>query len=505
MALSEKLSDVIYNDIEGKIRALVDTELGDHLADYATVGDLDSAEEDLNEHLASVHYEMALRDRSPYEVVNAWVEGITPDGNPENPIDERLQELTHKGNVCVFFPPGEYYIDSYEVQADNVELHGFNAVLKSTPEKRVKRIISMDEKQNHFTFKGFVLDAGDELGPSVRMWGKNWRLEDIVLRGDWGVRKARGEDGYPDLMRRDLDGVSVFNLCVSDENGDGYIKDVYAPSGIPVDARDNRRFVYIHNKGDRSHYGTMHVERLYAENWAENVWYGTYALGPVNFTDCYFKNCPIGIRVANSTFTRCTVIKDGPSPGQRESLVGPNSWNRVRGMWFQGGDSGWDPARNSTVVVDDCDFWFEEYEGHDSKNDLAAPILLGPPSSKTRITNTRIYNNQSRWPAILLDARKWAYHPNRIPNLELELEDVHITHNGDKPAIGLNRPRDEITFDSVRTSGAIKSAQVCSEDWFGREFNQGDYVNAEPEQASKDLRMRPLPGDGVTPNARDMV
>lgn len=383
------------------------------------------------------------------------------DSSGSEPIDDALSDAIEDG-ATVEFPPGTYRVEKIATDHDDLHLVGTNATL--VPTDRAECVSLLDATGDGFVFDGFELDFREvSYPPRIDVQGDDWRFSNVVVRGYCGTN---GKD-------MDIHGVSFMRPVVKSEDATGIVEDVYLHEGSgPPGERSNRRAFLVKNR----HRGHLKLNRVWAEQWGENTFYGNDVQGTVTIQNCFFRNTNVGLRVGgDSEIRNCTFVKDGKPPKQ-----GWSGGMRSCGVIVEGDDQDAYPGR---VTVTDCDFSFTH--SHESTD---SPVVANAPTQEVVVSNCRVRYDGNRSDAVEIHC------DDRLE--QLTLENLHVTNNSDdRAAVGVyGKPGEYGTVSGV--IGGSNAADRGGYVYDNFELGSPNPPNADPPLASP-------PAVGQTPNGRE--
>jgi len=356
--------------------------------------------------------------------INVTEAGADPSG--ETPIDSVLSDIV-SDDASIYFPPGEYKLGQLSGRFQNLTLSGNNATILPEDRSSLWKLLDLQGPGN--IIDGFVFDYREaELPPEIRITGPDgWAFKNCTFRG---------------IQQTNLPHRGGFALlpAVTIEDGSGLVQNVYLHEGsAPPDGGDTRGGIWF----GPSNKGTLRIDGVWMESWAENTIYGHNSPGKVIIENSFFRNSNVaGTRIGGNTILRNnTYVKTGPVPRQTHP---ERSGQLMRGVWITGGGRPY--GSNGSVLITDCDFVFLDENHGDASIQLRDPIE-GPLTIK----NCRIRQDFDQ--AIAIDASS-----------PVSIENVQISGKTTAPAIKINS---EATIRNI--SGTVATAGSVS--------NRSDVIN----------------------------
>lgn len=305
--------------------------------------------------------------QTTYDIVEM---GADPRGL--KPIDALLERLAGP-NTRITFPQGIYRLNnSFKSYADGLELVGDGAILFPQRGDAFGLLLG----GNGATLSGFFIEQAHLRAPfCIAMRADNWLLEDIRYCGRLDG-KAVDPSGY-----------TYVRPAVQDPAGTGTIRNLYLPDGsnAPGEASLTKGIWAGPNVK-----GTLHIDGLWAESFAENTVYTSNIPGKLVVENAYIRNSNVaGLRVGgNSVIRNCAFIHDGPVPIQEWS-----GGSIQRGIWTNGHlEYGYD----GEVRIENCDFLWTD------STDAYVPLTLKTAPESVVVKDCRIHNTTNR-PSIIAE------------------------------------------------------------------------------------------------------
>lgn len=347
--------------------------------------------------------------------------GADPSG--DEPIDDVLADVADDGRR-LFFPEGTYLLDGFAGQFEDLTLLGDGASIVPRDRETVETLLEVRGPDNAVI--GLTFDYRDvEIPPVIRIAGPDgWRFVDCTFLGmqDTGLDEGGKFCFYPEVT--DVDGYGLVRRIG--------MQDGAAPPGEP----DTRGGIWFGPNNE----GTIHIDRIWMEGWAENTIYCHNSAGPVVIENSFFRNTNVaGTRVGGRTILRNnTYVKDDDVPRQGWRPEGQGQL--MRGIWISGGDSEY--GSRGSVLIEDCDFVFVD-EQHGGQAIASAYELDG----EITIRNCRIRQDFGN----AIRVRE---------GTPVILDDVSITGDTDDEAIWID---DEASIENangvVATRGAVSNRE----------------------------------------------
>jgi hypothetical protein len=296
-------------------------------------------------------------------------------GDPRGikPIDNLLDNLAG-ADTRINFPQGIYRLNNpFESYADGLELVGDGAILFPQQEAHFGILLGgVDTVLSGFFIEQAHLDAPFCI--TMRSDG-DWLLEDIRYCG-----RVDGKTVDPD-------GYTYVRPVVRDPSRTGTIRNLYLPDGSNAPGEASlTKAIWAGPNID----GTLHIDGLWAESFAENTVYTSNVPGKLIVENAYIRNSNVaGLRVGgNSIIRNCTFVHDGPVPIQEWS-----GGALQRGIWTNGHlTHGYD----GEVLIEDCDFLWTD------STDAYVPLTLRTAPESVVVKDCRIHNTTDR-PCVLAD------------------------------------------------------------------------------------------------------
>lgn len=390
-------------------------------------------------------------NRSVWEGPNRWldtvnVQEVGADATGETLVDDVLEEQA-RSHRRLYFPEGTYRLGEFSGTYNYLVLRGDGATI--VPEDRSSLWRLLDVRGSNNAIQGFVFDYRDvEMPPMVAMSGpRGWSIRDCLFRG---IQQT----GIPE------DGGFAILPATTDEDGVGRIENVYLHNGsAPQGGGDSRGGIWFGS----SNTGTIHIDNVWMEYWADNGIYGHNSPGSVIIENSFFRNTNVAAtRIGgHSRLRNNTYIKTGRPPKLAAEPDG--SGRLMRGIWITGGQR--EHGSAGSVLIEDCDFIFTDGESTSS-----AILHSSEIDGQLRIKDCRIRQDVG-------------YAIHIADQADVCLENVHITGSTEEPAIFV---RDGIPVDPV--SGAVETRGPIS--------NRTSVKETFIEESAKGPD--PAPPDGLT-------
>lgn len=380
---------------------------------------------------------------------------VGADASGESLIDDVLEDVAADGAHLVL-PEGEYKLGKFIGSFTGLTIEGRGARIVPESRSSIRRLLDISGPDN--VVEGLTFDYRNvDLPPTVGMRGPDgWKFRNNTFRG---VQKT-------DLPES---GRYAFYPEVTDDEGTGLIRNVYMHDGSArPDSADTRGGIWF----GPNNQGTIHIDGIWMEYWAENTIYAHNSPGQVLIENSFFRNTNVaGTRVGGNTILRNnTYVKTGPVP--RQGWQPPGQGKTMRGVWISGGHRPY--GSSGSVLIEDCDFIFL-----DEENGSSAIVLGYEIDGNLTIRNCRF--RQDFRQAIAVQAPS-----------EVVLDNIHITGNTQIPAIGIhpNSPLGEIS-GRVNTEGPISNRSDVAE-----AFEDGTATDPDPSPPrglSKPAGTDPIP------------
>jgi hypothetical protein len=371
--------------------------------------------QELSNHLVSRSEQRTNDDDGMIDVQEL---GADPSGS--EPLDDLLQNVA-ADDTHLFFPEGRYRLGELSGEFENLVLEGTEATIVPDDRSTLWRLLDVRGSRN--VVDGFVFDYRDaEVPPEISIRGADgWAFRNCLFRGVQNTN-LRQRGGFALLP------------AVTSEHGTGTIENVYMQDGsAPPSGGDTRGGIWFgpNNKG------TLHIDGVWMEAWAENTIYGHNTPGEVIIENSFFRNTNVaGTRIGgNTTLRNNTYVKTGPVPKQTH----PNrNGEFMRGVWITGGRREF--GSSGSVVIENCDFHF-------TNGDSTGPSIVQPAAIDGDLTIRNCHIRQDTDRAIWIDA------PTNV-----SFVNVHITGETEEYAIFVDP---EATINAVSgnvdTSGRISN------------------------------------------------
>lgn len=350
--------------------------------------------------------------------INIQEAGADPTG--QEPIDNVLRTLA-ANETHIYFPEGQYRLGDFSGNFQNLVLEGEQATIVPRSRSTLWRLIDLWGEGN--VVDGFVFDYRDtQLPPEISIGGPDgWAFRNCTFLG---TQKT-------DLERR---GGFALLPAVTSESGEGVVENVYMHEGsAPPSGGDTRGGIWF-GPGNK---GTLHIDGVWMEAWAENTIYGHNSPGEILIENSFFRNTNVaGTRIGGNTILRNnTYVKTGPVPRQTHP---ERSGRLMRGVWITGGRREY--GASGPILIEDCDFYFTD-------GSTTGPAISKPQTVDGDLTirDCRIYQETDR--AIRLNA------PGTV-----SFDNIQITGEMEEAAIFLHPDATTDTISgSIDTNGPISN------------------------------------------------
>jgi len=275
------------------------------------------------------------------------VEDFDADPAGNKPVTGAIEDAIAPG-ATIEFPEGTYQLagQQIEITAPDVEFRGLGDVTWKFAEGYHGPFIWCE--RDNFTFRGIDVDMGGSAWESGHMRivvPSKFLVEDVEFIG-------RGQGpGY------------AFQTSVTDENGEGILRNVRVPHGSRPDVyesstsgKNGNGRIGVYSGG--THEGVLRIENCEFSEFGNNGIYASRTNGDVRVEDSYFLNNGVsGIRLSGeeSWAKRCTVEidtskYDGPPLQQNWGTWGIICENRRADKTLAAY-----PARDAGMLVEDCE------------------------------------------------------------------------------------------------------------------------------------------------------
>ncbi|UTF52959.1 right-handed parallel beta-helix repeat-containing protein [Natronosalvus rutilus] len=405
--------------------------------------------------------------------------------NSGNTSINHVLESVHGNGTTIYFPPGEYRLDSFHNGADDWTWYGEDA--------RFVVPSHVTEKYLHLTGNGWTIDgididlSADGAAPVNFLHGGNWTFRNVEFVGRMSDPSNRGSSS---LLYMD-----------ADRGTQGLVENVRAMDGsAAVDESSNRGGLRIVGSE-----GDLTLRNVAVSGFANNSMYFHNMPGHLLIDNCYLEDTNTGIRIGGNTTVRDTVFNQSQAPPARWSGA-----SAARGIWINSNSS-----TSGDITIEGCEFVMTDpsgahaiytsnsHEGIEVRDcvirqdsDFYAVQLTEGGSGQTIIENVSITGDSSK-AGIYLSGRSGA----RLRSLCLQKagDGVRVRNSSD---VRVENSTINVTGNPVSgspTTSGISNSGTCpvpDGDWAPEETNDKDSGNDDEREEATEPDGTPIRLEG---------
>jgi hypothetical protein len=253
----------------------------------------------------------------------------------DGPFMDAVQQASDGDTISV--ASGTYTVDGISNDGKALTIVGGDVVLETGGGGTV-----VDLSGDGWTFDGFGFDYGNTTNPpGINLSGSGWRFANTVF---WNTKlPSSSGDNQGAILYPNVPSGAV-----------GRIENCYLHDG-EVDPDGYADYKAVWAGGDNIA-GTLVVDGMWCEHWAENTLYLSNNSGTVEVYNSYFRNTNVsGPRITDSAHVEnTTFVLDGKPPRQYRN--GSKTSRSVRGLWWNA-EKGY---YGGNATVRGCDFVWKD-------------------------------------------------------------------------------------------------------------------------------------------------